>query len=79
MPMQTREKPLWFWERVVPGSALTSTTTSPSSRQRSFHDLVRRTANRLKTTCVRSRGVVRGRAASSLRTSSCDPLRYPCG
>lgn len=37
---------------------------------------MRRTANRLNTTCVESRGVVRGRAASNVKIS-CDPFR-PC-
>lgn len=53
--------------RTVPALALC---------QRSHNGLVRRTANRLNTTCVESQGVVSGRAARNPNKLSCDPLRH---
>ena len=52
---------------------------SSSLDKRSSPGPVRRTANRLETTCVRSRGVVRGRAAMHARSLSCDPLSHSTG
>ena len=52
---------------------------SSSLEMRSSHGPVRRTAHRLETTCVRNRGVVKGRAAMPAHALSCDPLSHSTG
>ena len=68
------------WECVATGSATCTTSGSLLlSRMRSSHGPVRHMANRLETTCVRRRGVVRGGAAMYACALRCGPLSHSTG